>query len=101
MNQYNAELNRIQQAYNSEMQNPQNNLSQYRQQQFLPPVQPSHKKEDSAQHYLERSEHYYKRGEYDLSKSYLSKAKDTWMSETDRDWYADLESKLSKKREEQ
>lgn len=57
----------------------------------------SHKKEDSAQHYLERSEHYYKRGEYDLSKSYLSKAKDTWMSETDRDWYADLESKLSKK----
>ena len=39
--QYNAELNRIQQAYNSEMQNLQNNLSQHRQQQFLPPGQPS------------------------------------------------------------
>ena len=48
MNQYNAELNRIQQAYNSEMQNPQNNLSQYRQQQFLPPVQPSQQQEQGT-----------------------------------------------------
>lgn len=56
----------------------------------------SDKKENSAEHTLERAEHYFKKGDFDLAKAYLDKAKDMWMNESDRDWYADLEVKLTK-----
>lgn len=40
MSQYNAELNRIQQAYSSEMQNLQNSLNQYKTAQYNVPPTP-------------------------------------------------------------